>query len=139
MTIVSAKFANPERSVAEVQTLESRAVLVPLDGADISGGWREVYSTWAQSNETAAYIEAIRFRSVSEHLAAFGFDAIALVNLLDTAAKFAAAGVPLPPKFAATRAWINAAQVAYASGQTLPDAPYTLPETLEEIAPLLQP
>ncbi|PTX99162.1 hypothetical protein DB345_01955 [Spartobacteria bacterium LR76] len=138
MTIVSAKFANPERSVVEVQTLESGAVLVPLDGQDISGGWRDVYSIWTQSNETAAYIEAIRFRSVSEHLAAFGFDAIALVNLLDTAAKFAAAGVPLPPKFAATRAWINAVQVAYAAGETLPDAPCRLPEVLEEILPLLK-
>lgn len=139
MTILSAKYANSERSVVEAQTVESGAVLVPLSGPDFSGGWQAVYSAWAQSNETAAYVELVRSRSVSEHLAAFGFDAIALVNLLDTAAKFAAQGVPLPPKCAATREWINAAQLAYASGQTLPDAPYTLPEILAEIAPLLQP
>ncbi|GAT35625.1 hypothetical protein TSACC_3696 [Terrimicrobium sacchariphilum] len=139
MTITSARYANVERSAVEVQTVEAGAVLVPLDGPDVSGGWRVMYSAWAQSNETTAYIAPVRSQSVSEHLAAFGFDAIALVNLLDTAAKFSAQGVPLPQKCAATREWINAAQLAYASGQTPPDAPYTLPGLLAEIAPLLQP
>lgn len=54
-------------------------------------------------------------------------------------ARFAARGVSLPLKCAATRAWINAAQVACASGQALPNAPFHLPELLEEIAPLTQP
>lgn len=133
--IMVAKFANSERSVVEVQTVEAGAVLVALDGPDISGGWREAYSAWP--GETQACVAPVVLRSVVDHFLAFGFDAIALVNLLDTAAKFAAAGTPLPSKCAATRAWINAAQVAYASGQTLPDAPHTLPELLAEIAPLL--
>lgn len=139
MTILSAKYANAGRSAVEALTVESRGVLVPLAGPDFSGGWQAVYSEWVQKNETAAYIEPVQTRSVFDHLASFGFDAIALVNLLDTEAKFAAQGVPLPEKCAATRAWINAAQVAYASGQTLPDAPFTLPELLAEIALLLQP
>ncbi|GAT33301.1 hypothetical protein TSACC_21714 [Terrimicrobium sacchariphilum] len=139
MTITAAKYANAQRSIVEVQTLEAGAVLVPLDGPDVSGGWRDVLYRWVEFFSPDPYIEPVQTRSVSEHLAAFGFDAIALVNLLDTAAKFAAQGVPLPPKCAATREWINAAQLAYASGQTLPDAPYTLPELLAEIAPLLQP
>lgn len=139
MTILSARFANSERSTVELLTVESGAVSVPLNGPDFSGGWQKVYSAWAQGNETAAYVEPVRTRSVSEHLASYGFDAIALVNLLDIQTKFAANDVPLPEKCAATRSWITAAQVAYASGQALPDAPYTLPELLNEIAPLLQP
>ncbi len=139
MKILFAKFANADCSVVELRTVEAGAVLVPLDGPDVSGGWQEVYAAWAQGNETDAYVEPIQTRSASEHLAAFGFDAIALVNLLDIQTRFAATGIPLPEKCAATRSWITAAQVAYASGQALPDAPYTLPELLNEIAPLLQP
>jgi len=139
MIIVSAKFANHERSVVEVKTLESGPILVPVDDPDFSGGWRDVYSAWAQSNETAAYITPVPTRTAVEHFAAFGYDTIALLNLSDVERKFSAQSVDIPEKCAATRAWINAVQVAHASGQTLPDAPYTLPEILEEIAPLLQP
>jgi len=104
MTIAFAKYANDERSVVEVQTVEAGAVLVSLNGPDVSGGWREVYSAWAQSNETAAFVAPVVRHSASDHLASFGFDTIALVNHPDTEAKFTAQGVPLPPKCAADRA-----------------------------------
>ncbi len=138
MKILSAKYANADRSVVEVQTVESGAVLVPLDGPDFSGGWQEVYLAWAGLHETAAYFEPVRTRTVVEHFTTFGFDAFALLNLSDVERKFSVQSVDLPPKFAATRAWINAVQVAYAAGETLPDAPCRLPEVLEEILPLLK-
>lgn len=58
--------------------------------------------------------------------------------MADVVIALAKIGIDLPPKFAATRAWINVVQVAYAAGETLPDAPYSLPEVLEEIFPLLK-
>ncbi|MBN8708996.1 MAG: hypothetical protein BGO12_19775 [Verrucomicrobia bacterium 61-8] len=139
MTIIFAKFANASRSSVELLTVEAGSVIVSLDGRDVSGGWQEVYSEWAPENETAEYVEPARTRAVSEHLASFGFDAIALLNLSDVERKFAAQPVDLPPKCATALSWVNAVQVAYASGQTLPDAPCTLPELFAEIAPLLKP
>ena len=138
MTIVSAKFANSQRSVVEAKTVEAGAVLVPIEGPDFSGGWQEVYLAWAGAHETVAYVEPVRVRSAVEHFAAFGFDAFALLNLSDVERKLSSLSIDLPPKFAATRAWINAVQVAYAAGETLPDAPCRLPEVLEEILPLLK-
>ncbi len=137
MTITTAKFSNPERSVVEVQAGGAGAVLVALDGPDIFGDWREAYSAWP--GETPTCVAPVVRRSVVDHFAAFGFDAIALLNLSDVERKFAAQPVDLPPKCATALSWVNAVQVAYASGQTLPDAPCTLPELFAEIAPLLKP
>lgn len=135
MTIISAKFANVENSVVDVQTEEAGSVLVVLDGPDISGGWRDAYSAW--TGETQAYVAPVSRRSVVEHFAAFGFDAIALLNLSDVERKLAAQSIELPPKCAATRAWIDLVQVAYANGYNLPDAPHFFSELLPEIAQLL--
>ncbi len=137
--IVLAKFANPEGLVVEAQTFGSRPVLVPFDGPDISGAWRDVYLGWAMENETQGHVVPASRRTAADRLAGFGFDAFALVNHFDTERKLSAQSLDLPPKCAATRAWIDAVQIAYASGQTLPDAPFTLPELLEELTPLSQP
>jgi len=57
MTIIDAKYANPSLSAVVVQTVEAGAVLVPVDGDDFSGGWRDVYLNWSEDHETEAYSE----------------------------------------------------------------------------------
>lgn len=55
MNIVSAKFSNPDNSAVLLNTVEAGAVIVFLDGDDVSGGWRPVYLAWAETHETEPF------------------------------------------------------------------------------------
>lgn len=62
--IISARYSNAGRLAGEVLSSTGLSI-IPLEGPDISGGLREVYLFWAQSNETAAYVAPVVRRSVS--------------------------------------------------------------------------
>jgi hypothetical protein len=58
MIILCAKYANPDKSVANTTTDISGEVFVPLTGEDFSGGWQPVLWAWMVNNRIADYEEA---------------------------------------------------------------------------------
>lgn len=56
MTILSAQFANPDQTAVLLQTAEAGAVLISLEDApDCSGGWRDAYLEFSESNLTQPF------------------------------------------------------------------------------------
>lgn len=57
MTITSARSANPEGTALVLETAEAGAILICLEGSDVSGGWRDTYLEWREGHEADAYSE----------------------------------------------------------------------------------
>lgn len=45
-TITSARVTCPGGTAVVATTVEAGDILIPLDGPDVSGGWREPYQAW---------------------------------------------------------------------------------------------
>lgn len=138
MKILSAKFANAEGTAVVLQTEESGAVALDLAvEEDNSNGWRDVYFAWGSAelgNAPEAYVAPVKVVTPEEHLESEGFNAVRLLSLKDIQDRLAAAGVAMPPKAAAVRAWVSGVQFGE---PPFAPAPHSFADVKEELRPLV--
>lgn len=138
MTILSAQFANSAGTAVTLITQEAGSVLLDLSAeSDASGGWREIYLAW--TGETSAFIDASPTTSMEKFAESQGYSAFDLLNLSDVERDLQVQGIPLPPKSAAVRQWVNDVRAAFITQQQPPVAPYSLSEVMTELSSILIP
>jgi hypothetical protein len=141
MTIISAKFANPEETCVALKTGEAGEVIIQLPPlSDISGGWQPEYIRWSQhGGHTSPYVESFPVESAETFAASQGYGIFALLDLLDMERKLDASQIPMPPKATAVRAWVDSVRLAFATSQQPQPAPFTYSEVAQEVLVLLTP
>ena len=126
--ITSAAYCNPDNTAVVVQTTDRGSVAIQLIDQDNSGGLREEYLAWAQSNVTTPYeAPAVNALAAGEAWVARYFS---VIRLLQMKVWWDAFPHDDTPKLAAVYGWTNAITIQAAQGQTTFAQP---PHTFEEL------
>lgn len=126
--ITSATYCNSDNTAVVVQTADHGAVVIELMGNDNSGGLRDVYLAWAQSNVTAPYeTPAVNALTAGEAWVAQFFSVIRLLQMKVWWDTFPHGDVP---KLSSVYDWTNAITIQAAQGNTTFAQP---PHTFEEL------
>jgi hypothetical protein len=126
--IISASYCNSDNTAVVVQTAGRGSVAIQLIGDDNSGGLREEYLVWSQSNETVPYASpAVNALAAAEAWVASYFSTPRLLQMKDWRDTFPEEDAPM---LEAVYDWVNGITIQAAQGQTNFAAP---PHTFEEL------
>ena len=134
--ITAAAYCNSDNTAVVVQTTDRGSVAIQLIDQDNSGGLREEYLAWAQSNQTAPYVApAVDTLAAAEAWVAAHFSTPRLLQMKVWYDTFPHEDCP---KLDSVYTWANAVTIQAAQGNTnFQEPPHTFEELVAEAMSIL--